>query len=80
MGPGRGRILYRRQLQEPPTRSPRRRLADYTESFANPYAAAERGFVDDVIDPTETQRKLTAVRPARTKREELPTATPSIPL
>ena len=58
MGPqGAVEILYRRELQtvaDPVAR--RNELVDeYTERFANPYVAAERGFVDDVIDPAETR-------------------------
>ena len=46
---------------------------DYTERFANPYVAAERGFVDDVIDPAETRRKVIAgFEMLQSKREELP--------
>ena len=61
MGPqGAVEILYRRELQtaaDPVAR--RAELVDeYTERFANPYVAAERGFVDDVIDPAETRVKL----------------------
>jgi acetyl-CoA carboxylase carboxyltransferase component len=76
MGPqGAVEILYRRELQtaaDPIAR--RNELAEeYTERFANPYVAAERGFVDDVIDPAETRRKLIAgLDVLRTKREELP--------
>jgi acetyl-CoA carboxylase carboxyltransferase component len=76
MGPqGAVEILYRRELQgaaDPIAR--RAELVDeYTERFANPYVAAERGFVDDVIDPTETRHKLIAsLELLRTKREELP--------
>lgn len=48
-------------------------MAEYTERYANPYAAAERGFVDDVIAPSETRRKIVAgLRMLRSKREELP--------
>ena len=76
MGPqGAVEILYRRELQaaaDPATR--RTELVDeYTERFANPYVAAERGFVDDVIDPAETRVKLIAgMEMLRTKRETLP--------
>ncbi|MGZ4791784.1 MAG: carboxyl transferase domain-containing protein, partial [Ilumatobacteraceae bacterium] len=46
---------------------------EYTEKYANPYNAAERGYVDDVIDPAETRQKIVAgLRMLRTKREELP--------
>jgi acetyl-CoA carboxylase carboxyltransferase component len=63
MGPqGAVEIVYRRELQDaddPATR--RAELVDeYTEKFANPYVAAERGYVDDVIDPADTRAKLVA--------------------
>ena len=45
----------------------------YTEKFANPYAAAARGFVDDVIDPRDTRpRLIDALRTLRTKRDRNP--------
>jgi acetyl-CoA carboxylase carboxyltransferase component len=76
MGPqGAVEIIYRRELQQaadPVTR--RQELVDeYTERYANPYAAAERGYIDDVIDPADTRRKVIAgFALLRTKREELP--------
>jgi len=46
---------------------------EYIERYANPYVAAERGYVDDVIDPAETRRVLVrALDMLRSKREELP--------
>jgi acetyl-CoA carboxylase carboxyltransferase component len=76
MGPqGAVEILYRRELQSVADPVARRSelVEEYTERFANPYIAAERGFVDDVIDPSETRRKLIAgLDVLRTKREELP--------
>lgn len=76
MGPqGAVEILYRRELQEAEDPAARRAqlVEDYTERFANPYVAAERGFVDDVIDPAETRIKLIAgLEVLRSKREELP--------
>ncbi len=76
MGPqGAVEILYRRELQEADDPAAKRtELVDaYTEKFANPYVAAERGFVDDVIDPAETRIKLIAgLEVLRSKREELP--------
>ena len=66
-------ILYRRELATAP---PERRAAlieEYTERYANPYIAAERGFVDDVIDPADTRRVLIrSLEVLRSKREELP--------
>ncbi len=48
-------------------------VEEYTERYANPYIAAERGYVDDVIDPADTRPKLIAgLELLRTKREELP--------
>jgi acetyl-CoA carboxylase carboxyltransferase component len=76
MGPqGAVEILYRRELQNAADPAARREelVDEYTEKFANPYVAAERGFVDDVIDPAETRVKLIAgLEMLRTKREELP--------
>jgi acetyl-CoA carboxylase carboxyltransferase component len=76
MGPqGAVEILYRRELQTAADPEARRAelVDEYTTRYANPYAAAERGFVDDVIDPAETRRKVVAgFRLLRTKREELP--------
>jgi acetyl-CoA carboxylase carboxyltransferase component len=48
-------------------------IADYTAKFANPYIAAERGYVDDVIDPADTRRHLVnALEMLRSKRETIP--------
>ena len=48
-------------------------IADYRERFANPYSAAERGYVDDVIEPRRTRPVLIdALRTAITKRERRP--------
>jgi len=76
MGPqGAVEIVYRRELQmaaDPDAR--KAELVDeYTERFANPYGAAERGYVDDVIDPADTRAKVIAgFELLRSKREELP--------
>jgi acetyl-CoA carboxylase carboxyltransferase component len=76
MGPqGAVEILYKRELQTAADPIARRGelVEEYVERFANPYVAAERGFVDDVIDPAETRIKLIAgLEVLRTKREELP--------
>ena len=48
-------------------------IADYEERFANPYLAAERGLVDDVIEPRETRpRLIRAFEMLRNKREAMP--------
>jgi acetyl-CoA carboxylase carboxyltransferase component len=76
MGPqGAVEIVYRRELQQAADPVTRRAelVAEYTEKYSNPYAAAERGYVDDVIDPAETRVKLIAgLELLKTKREELP--------
>ena len=76
MGPqGAVEIVYRRELQQAADPTARRAelVEEYTERYANPYAAAERGYVDDVIDPAETRQKLVAgLQMLATKREELP--------
>ena len=76
MGPqGAVEVLHRRDFQAAADPEARKAelVEDYTERFANPYIAAERGFVDDVIDPAETRRKVIAgFRAIQTKREDLP--------
>jgi acetyl-CoA carboxylase carboxyltransferase component len=76
MGPsGAVDIVYRRELQQASDPDTRRAelVEEYTERYANPYNAAERGYIDDVIDPAETRVKLIAgLDMLRSKREELP--------
>jgi acetyl-CoA carboxylase carboxyltransferase component len=76
MGPqGAVDIVYRRELAESADPGPRRAelVEEYTERFANPYLAAERGYIDDVIDPADTRKVLArSLDLLRTKREELP--------
>ncbi|MDQ3632849.1 MAG: acyl-CoA carboxylase subunit beta [Actinomycetota bacterium] len=72
MGPeGAVNIIYRRSIAGSPTPDERRArlMADYQARFANPYVAAERGYIDDVIVPHETRPKLiTALHTLLTKR------------
>jgi len=76
MGPqGAVEILYRRDLAEAGDPVARRAelVEQYTERFANPYLAAERGYVDDVIDPAETRTVIArSLDILRSKQEELP--------
>lgn len=76
MGPqGAVEIVYRRELQNAADPVARRveLVNEYTEKYSNPYAAAERGYIDDVIDPAETRIKLIAgLSMLQSKREELP--------
>jgi len=68
-------ILHRRELADAPDADARRAelVADYESHFANPYIAAERGYVDAVIRPSTTRRQvIQALRLLRNKRETLP--------
>jgi propionyl-CoA carboxylase beta chain len=53
-------VIHGRELAEAADPAARRAelVADYTARFANPYVAAERGYVDDVVEPKETRREL----------------------
>ncbi|HKR22595.1 MAG TPA: acyl-CoA carboxylase subunit beta, partial [Pyrinomonadaceae bacterium] len=53
-------ILYRRELSDAQDKDAARKskVAELEEKFANPYVAAERGFVDEVIEPAQTRPKL----------------------
>jgi propionyl-CoA carboxylase beta chain len=75
MGPeGAVNIVFGRELEKEGHNGRRDELiADYKERFANPYVAAERGYVDDVIEPRRTRPVLIdALETARTKRERRP--------
>jgi acetyl-CoA carboxylase carboxyltransferase component len=76
MGPqGAVNIIFRKEIEtaEEPEARRAELIAEYTDRFANPYIAAERGYVDDVIDPRETRRVLVrSLDMLRTKREQLP--------
>src|SRR5213596_844076 len=73
MGPeGAVNIIYRRDIARSPTPEERRGklMQDYKARFANPYTAAERGYIDDVIVPHETRPKLiVALQTLQSKRE-----------
>jgi propionyl-CoA carboxylase beta chain len=76
MGPdGAVNIVFRRELEEAADPDARRAelIADYKERFANPYSAAERGYVDDVIEPRRTRPYLIrALEATLSKREPAP--------
>ncbi len=68
-------ILYRRELAAAadPDSVRAERITEYEDMLANPYIAAERGYVDAVIRPAETRLAVTrALRTLRTKRQTLP--------
>ena len=76
MGPqGAVEIIHRRELEQADDPEALRTalVADYAERHANPWVAAERGYVDDVIDPAETRPSLVrGLAMLRSKREDLP--------
>jgi len=68
-------ILYRRELLQSKDKEATRKqlIDDYNEKFASPYVAAERGFIDEVIEPKLTRRKLIrALELIDTKRDSNP--------
>ena len=76
MGPkGAVEILFRDRIRQAddPEAETARLIEDYSAKFANPYGAAARGFVDDVIDPRDTRpRLIDALRTLATKRDKNP--------
>jgi propionyl-CoA carboxylase beta chain len=68
-------ILYKRELDTARDVAAARaaKVAEYRQKFANPYVAANRGFVDEVIAPSKTRQKLiTALANLETKRDKNP--------
>jgi propionyl-CoA carboxylase beta chain len=76
MGPdGAVNILYRRELEQAADAAAFRdeKTREYREKFANPFVAAERGYVDEVIEPRDTRARLcAALALVRTKRDQNP--------
>jgi acetyl-CoA carboxylase carboxyltransferase component len=76
MGPdGAVSIIFREVLSgaEDPVAAKAELVEDYRERFANPYVAASRGYVDDVIEPHETRpRLINALEVLRNKRDSNP--------
>jgi propionyl-CoA carboxylase beta chain len=76
MGPeGAVNIIFRKELEDADDADARRSelIADYRERFASPFVAAERGYVDEVIEPRRTRPVLVdALETALTKRERRP--------
>ncbi len=76
MGPkGAVEILFRKEINDSsdPAKATDAKVAEYTEKFANPYVAAGRGYVDDIIDPRDTRPRLIgALETLRAKRDRNP--------
>jgi propionyl-CoA carboxylase beta chain len=85
MGPdGAVNIIFRKEIEQAkdPVAEKARLVADYREKFANPFKAAELGYVDEVIRPEQTRAKtIRALEMLRDKRQEnLPRKHGNIPL
>src|SRR5437588_3292972 len=68
-------IVYKRELEKAQNKAKMRqeKIEEFRERFANPYVAADRGFVDAVIQPRETRKKLVqALEMLETKRDKNP--------
>jgi acetyl-CoA/propionyl-CoA carboxylase carboxyl transferase subunit len=68
-------VVFRREIEKATDPDTRRAelIQEYRDKFSTPYAAAERGFIDDVIEPAETRpRLIKALRMLSTKRESIP--------
>jgi propionyl-CoA carboxylase beta chain len=76
MGPeGAVNILYRREMDHAsdPAALREEKTREYRDKFANPYVAAERGYIDEVIEPRDTRKKLIqALEILATKRDQNP--------
>ena len=68
-------IIYRGEISsaEDPDQTRKELVVDYQEKFTNPYVAANRGYIDDIIDPSETRpRLIRALEMLQNKRDTLP--------
>jgi propionyl-CoA carboxylase beta chain len=68
-------VVFRKEIEKAAEPEGKRQdlIREYREKFSTPYAAAERGFIDDVIEPAETRpRLIKALRMLSTKRETIP--------
>jgi propionyl-CoA carboxylase beta chain len=76
MGPkGAVEILFKKEIADAknPQAAMDEKVNEYTQKFANPYVAAARGYVDDIIDPRDTRpRLIDALETLRTKRDKNP--------
>ena len=76
MGPdGAANIIFKKDIaaSENPTETRKEKIAEYRDKFSNPYVAAARGYVDDVIEPAETRKRIIlALEMLNTKRENRP--------
>lgn len=83
MGPeGAANIVFRKEIMEAedPEAMRRQKIQEYKDKFANPYVAAAKGYVDEVIEPAETrQRILHALKVSKNKTISMPAKKHGIP-
>jgi acetyl-CoA carboxylase carboxyltransferase component len=76
MGPdGAANIIFRKEIEqsEDPVAKRQEKIHEYREQFSNPYVAAARGYIDDVIEPEATRpRLISALEMLQSKRENRP--------
>jgi acetyl-CoA carboxylase carboxyltransferase component len=76
MGPdGAANIIFRKEIKESdsPVETRQQKISEYREKFSNPYIAATRGYVDDVIEPSTTRiRLINAFDMLKSKNENRP--------
>src|SRR5262249_33284210 len=66
-------IIYRRELAGAGENARQEKIDEYRDRFANPFVAAERGYIDDVIEPRETRpRIIKALRMLENKVDTMP--------
>jgi propionyl-CoA carboxylase beta chain len=66
-------IVYRRELEETRGEIRPKKITEFNDRFASPFGAAERGYIDDVIEPRETRKRLIlALRMLETKVDTMP--------
>ena len=76
MGPsGAANIIFRKEINSAknPEEKRQKKIDEYTEKVANPYTAASRGYIDDVIEPSQTRKRIiSALDMLAGKREQSP--------
>jgi len=83
MGPeGAANIIFRKEITEAedPDKMRKQKVKEYKEKFANPYVAAAKGYIDSVIEPTETRKLLVhAIEVSKEKQSSIPRKKHGIP-
>jgi propionyl-CoA carboxylase beta chain len=51
-------VLYRKEIADRDEDYRTEKVSEFQEKFANPYVAAEKGFIDEIIEPSQTRPKL----------------------